>query len=83
MAAEASKQNNKSLPAVLTDFGGIGRELYSAIIQLAPPALDACVAASPNGRNFNNSARVTRTPRSTNPACSYGTCAFGLCFSRV
>jgi hypothetical protein len=34
-----------------------------------PPALDACVAASPNGRNFNNSARVARTPHSTNQGC--------------
>ena len=48
-----------------------------------PPALDACVAASPNGRNFNNFARVTLAPHSTNPACSHDMCAFGLCFSRV
>ena len=41
------------------------------------------VAASPNGRNFNNFARVTSTPHSTNPACSYDMCAFGVCFSRV
>jgi hypothetical protein len=48
-----------------------------------PPALDAGVAASPNGRNFNNSARVTRTPHPTSPACSYDMCAFENCFSRV
>jgi hypothetical protein len=51
-------------------------------------ALDAwqCVAAGQNGRNFHDCARVpdlTSTPRSTNPACSYDMCAFGLCFSRV
>ena len=48
-----------------------------------PPALDAGVAASPNGRSLNNSARVTRTPHSTSPACSYDMCAFENCFSRV
>jgi hypothetical protein len=38
-----------------------------------PPALDVpvAVAASPNGRGVSNSARVTSTPHSTNPACSF------------
>ena len=47
-----------------------------------PPSMRAR-PASPNGRSLNNSARVTSTPNSTNPACSHGMCAFENCFPRV
>ena len=57
--------------------------LFRPKYPVEPPALDAGVAASPNGRSLNNSARVTSTPNSTNPACSHGMCAFENCFSRV
>ncbi len=64
--APAAQRPLRCLPAVRTDFGGIGRELYSAIIQPHfPQPLDADVEEGKSGwaarRGLEGEAAPART----------------------